>query len=62
MNEYRAYVIGNDDHELKSISWVCESDADAIELAGRLLDGHNTELWSGVRFVVRLNHEVTRES
>jgi hypothetical protein len=32
----------------------CASDAEAIEKAKRLVHGHEVELWSGERLVVRL--------
>jgi hypothetical protein len=33
---------------------VCDADAQAIEKAKRLVDGHAVELWCGERLVVRL--------
>ena len=54
VNEYRAFTVGDDGH-IKS-SRVCVSDADATVWAKQLVDGHDIELWSGERFVVRLDH------
>ena len=57
MAEYRAYVVGKDGHIQSSRAFVCENDADAIVWAKQLVDGHDVELWSGERFVVRINHK-----
>ena len=56
MNEYRAYVMGHDGHIKNSRTFVCESDDDATVWAKQLVDGHDIELWSGERFVIRLDH------
>jgi hypothetical protein len=55
--EYRAYTVGRDGHFIGSEPLICDDDAEAIERAKRLVDGHDVELWSGVRLVIRLNHE-----
>ena len=55
MSEYRAYLIGHDGHFASSRSFVCGNDADATVWAKHLFDGHDVELWSGDRFVIRLN-------
>jgi hypothetical protein len=55
MNEYRAYLMGHDGHIRSSRAFVCEDDADAIVWAEQLADGHDIELWSGERFVRRVN-------
>jgi len=55
MAEYRAYVVGLDGHFVGFEGLVCNDDEQAIEKANRLLDGHDVELWSGPRFVTRLN-------
>ena len=55
MNEYRAYLIGTDGHFASSRSFACPNDADATIWAKQLIDGHDVELWSGDRFVIRLN-------
>lgn len=56
MNEYRAYTVGNDGHFTASRTFVCAGDSDAIVWAKQLVDGHDIELWSGDRFVIRLDH------
>jgi hypothetical protein len=46
--------IGDDGHFIGYEPLVCPDDADAIEKAKRLRDGHDLELWSGPRFIIRL--------
>jgi hypothetical protein len=52
--EYRAYVVGLDG----AFSWlafiVAANDDAAFEHARQFVDGHDVELWSGERFVVKL--------
>jgi hypothetical protein len=55
MAEYRAYAVGVDGHFIGFEPLICADDAEAIEKARRLVDGHDIELWNGVRFVVRLD-------
>jgi hypothetical protein len=54
VNEYRAYVIGPDGHFVSSRAQVCPDDSHAITWAKQLLDGRAVELWSGERFLIRL--------
>ena len=56
MAEYRAYIVGPDGHFAESEPIVCRDDDEATERAMRLLDGHDIELWSGERLVIRLAH------
>lgn len=55
MAEYRAYTVGIDGHFVGYQPLVCADDAEAITKARRLVDGHDIELWSGSRLVVRLS-------
>jgi hypothetical protein len=55
--EYRAYTLGSDDHFTAYRGFASANDADAIIWAKQLLDGHDIELWSGERFVIRLKHQ-----
>jgi hypothetical protein len=50
----KAYTVGVDGHFIRFEPLRCANDAEAIEKAERLLDGHDVELWSGERLVVRL--------
>ena len=54
MAEYRAYIVGDDEHFLGYEPLVCGDEAEAIELARRLCDGHDIELWCLERMVIRL--------
>jgi hypothetical protein len=54
MAEYRAYTVGDDGHFLGYEPLVCGGDAEAIELAKRLCNGHDVELWCLERMVIRL--------
>ena len=54
MSEYRAYTVDQDGHFIGYEPFVCADDADAIEKAGALVDGHDVELWCGERFVAKL--------
>ncbi len=55
MAEYRAYTVGIDGHFVGFKALVCADDAEAINKAKRLVDGHDIELWSGARFIIRLS-------
>jgi hypothetical protein len=52
--EYRVYTVGSDGHFVGFEPLICADDAEAIEKAKRLIVGHDIELWSGTRLVVRL--------
>jgi hypothetical protein len=54
MAEYRAYTVGLDGHFIGSQALICADDAEAIEKAQRFVDGHDIELWSGDRLIIRL--------
>lgn len=56
MAEYRAYIVGRDGHFTGFEPLVCADDAKATELAKRLVDGHDVELWEGARLVVVFQH------
>lgn len=60
MNEYRAYTIGEDGHITSCRAFKCAEDGEAVVWAKQLLDGHDIELWSGDRFVIRLEHQEQR--
>jgi hypothetical protein len=55
MAEYRAYTVGRDGHFTGFEPLVCADDAEAIEIAKRLVDDHSIELWSGERLVKRIS-------
>jgi hypothetical protein len=55
VSNYRAYVIGKDGHIASFRAFVSDSDSDATVWAKQLVDGHDVELWSGDRLVIRLS-------
>jgi hypothetical protein len=57
MAEYRAYAVGLDGHFISFEPLVCHDDTEAIAKAQRMVDGHDVELWSGDRLVIRLEHK-----
>jgi hypothetical protein len=57
MAEYRAYTVDHDGHFNGIEPLACADDAEAIEKARQLVDGHDVELWCGERLVIRLKHE-----
>jgi hypothetical protein len=56
MVDYRAFTVGADGHFVGVEPMECADDAQAIEKAKQLVDGHDVELWSE-RLVIRINHE-----
>ena len=54
MAEYRAYTVGSDGRFIGFEPLVCADNSEAIQKAKRLINGHDVELWSGSRLVVRL--------
>ena len=54
VNEYRAYMVGEDGHFASFRAYLCPGDREAIVWARQLLDGQPIELWSGERFVLLL--------
>ena len=57
VTEYRVYFVGDDGHFVRFVGLSCSGDAEAIEQAQRLVDSQDIELWSGGRFIVRLQHK-----
>jgi hypothetical protein len=52
--EYRAYIVGVDGRFIGFEPLICRDDGEAVAKAKRLLAGHDVEVWSGERLVVRL--------
>jgi hypothetical protein len=57
VSDYRAYIVGEGGHFISFRAFVCDTDADATVWAKQLVDGHDIELWSGKRLVVRLERK-----
>ena len=60
MGEYRVYAIGHDGHIFNSAPLICEGDKQAIEQAKAVFDNCTIEVWSGARFIVRLEFPASR--
>lgn len=54
MAEYRAYIVGPDDHFLGFEEIVCDDDEQAIQQGRRLVDDYGIELWNGPRLVLKM--------
>jgi hypothetical protein len=59
MVDYRVYRVGADGHFVGYEPLTCLDDAEAIQKAQRLVDGHDIELWSGPRLVIRISRKST---
>ena len=57
MPDYRAYTVGSDGHFIDFKPFDCVDDAEAIEKAESLVDGHAIELWNGPRMVIRFERK-----
>jgi hypothetical protein len=55
MAEYRVYAIDGDGHIVKSTPLICDDDSQAVQKAKESCEGQTLEIWSGERFVARLN-------
>jgi hypothetical protein len=55
MADYRLYQLDKNGHIVgPPDGFICDSDQDAIEIAKRLIDGQDAELWQLDRLVIRL--------
>ena len=57
MSEYRAFYVGSDGNLTGFRELDCDSDLKAIASAKKLLDGHDIEIWDGLRKIIRLPHK-----
>jgi hypothetical protein len=57
MADYRAYTLGLYGRFIGFEALVCADDAEAIEKAKLLVGDRSIELWSGPRFIIRLDPE-----
>jgi len=57
MAHYRAYAVRSDGNFDGYDSLTCADDDDAIGKAKPLADSSAIELWSGERFITRLEHK-----
>jgi hypothetical protein len=54
LTEYRACILGDNDHFISCRTFVCGNDDDAIVWAQQLVESHDVELWNGERIIKRL--------
>jgi hypothetical protein len=54
MIEYRLYFVGDDGRFNDFRAFASVSDEDALIQSKQIMDGQAVELWSGARFVARL--------
>jgi hypothetical protein len=45
MSNYRAYIVGSDGHFHSAEVIMADDDAQALQIAEKLVDGHDVELW-----------------
>jgi hypothetical protein len=57
MAEYRVYFMGHDGQIISQTPLICSDDAEAIAQAKQLVGGFAMELWSGERFIIRLDRK-----
>jgi hypothetical protein len=57
MDEYRAYVMGADDHIIDRVDIRCSDEEEGRRLAKVVIDGHAVELWPAGRFIERFEPE-----
>jgi hypothetical protein len=59
MAHYRAYFMDQDGHIVKAVDLVFGGDAEAVEAAKQLVDGHDIELWERDRMIATFkSHEL----
>jgi hypothetical protein len=56
MADYRLYLLDSDGHFYSAVALICADDAEAMEQAKQLADGHAVELWQLDRKVGTFNH------
>jgi hypothetical protein len=57
MQEYRAYIVGDDGHFMRAVDIFCDDDEAAKERAKQLVDGHDVELWQLDRKIETFKHQ-----
>lgn len=61
MIDYRAYTVGPDGHFVRHRAFKCADDTEALTWAKQLFDGYPIELWSGQRFIARVDQNRSAE-
>ncbi|MDR6305645.1 hypothetical protein GGQ85_003369 [Nitrobacter vulgaris] len=62
MENYRAYLIGDDGRVAGFDKISCRDDAEALRKAGRFAEGRKVEVWTGARLVTVLQNGGGREA
>ena len=57
MTGYRLYGLDGVNRVASGEWFDAEDDQAAIEIATKMMDGHDCELWQGKRFVTRIEHK-----
>lgn len=57
MASYRLYGLDGVKKVASGEWFEADTDADAIEAARNMMDGHDCELWQGTRLVIRLDRK-----
>ena len=60
MQDYRAFIMGPDDHVQNRVDLRCAEVAEAIKLAKQLVDGCDVELWQLDRHIETFRHTAER--
>lgn len=52
---YRVYIVGQSGHVDSIPQYIeCRDDAEAVQQARQIMDGHSIEIWEGTRIVKKL--------
>ena len=57
VQKYRLYKVAEDGHRIEIEELVCRDDGHAVYLAKRVVQDADVEVWSGNRFVFRLERK-----
>jgi hypothetical protein len=61
MINYRVVYVDDAAKRGRQRSFVCANDVDAIVWAKQLVDDTSVELWSGARFIARIDPQVRKK-
>jgi hypothetical protein len=59
--DYRLYGLGGDDKVASGEWFEADDDDAAIEVAKKMMDGHDCELWQANRRIARIRHPRNRQ-
>jgi hypothetical protein len=58
MPDYRAYIVGSDEHFKAAEAITADNDEHALKIAEKLVDGHDVEVWLLDRKIAILPHKI----